>query len=53
MIAYPPQLQPMVKEARGISDEEWAERTAKLDPHPGAEDERKAKDFAREILTKA
>jgi flavodoxin I len=48
-----PMLQPMVQEARGVSDEEWAERMAQLDQHPSAEDEQKAKDFAREIISKA
>jgi len=48
-----PMLQPMVQEARGVSDEEWAERMAKLDQHPSAEDEQKAKDFAREAISKA
>jgi flavodoxin I len=46
-------LQPMVKEARGISDEDWNKRMAELGKHPSAEDEQKAKDFAREILSKA
>ena len=48
-----PMLQPMVQEARGVSDEEWAERMAELDKHPGADDEQKAKEFAKEILSKA
>jgi flavodoxin len=48
-----PQLQPMVKEARGMSDEEWAERMATLDEHPSAEDEQNAKAFARETASKA
>jgi len=48
-----PQLQPMIKEARGASDEEWAERMAELDKRPSAEDERKAKDFARDVISKA
>jgi flavodoxin len=46
-------LQPMVKEARGVSDEEWEKRMAELDQHPNAEDEQKAKDFAKDILSKA
>ena len=45
-----PMLQPMIKEARGVSDEEWAERMAKLDQHPGSDDEQKAKDFAKQVL---
>jgi len=48
-----PMLQPMVQEARGVSDEEWAERMAKLDQHPSAEDEQNAKAFAREAVSKA
>lgn len=47
-----PQLQPMIKEVRGMSDEEWDERMAKLDQHPSAEDEQNAKEFAREIIGK-
>ena len=48
-----PMLQPMVQEARGVSDEDWAKRMAELDKHPGADDEQKAKEFAKEILSKA
>ncbi len=48
-----PQLQPMVKEARGISDEEWAERMAEADQHPNADDEQNAQAFAREVIAKA
>jgi flavodoxin len=46
-------LKPMIKEARGVSDEEWDKRMAELDQHPNEEDEQKAKDFAKEILSKA
>ena len=46
-------LQPMAKEARGVSDEEWAERMSELDKHPSSDDEQKAKDFAKDILSKA
>lgn len=46
-------LKPMIKEARGVSDEEWDKRMAELDQHPNAEDEQKAKEFAKEILSKA
>jgi flavodoxin len=45
-----PQLQPMVKEARGMSDEEWTERMVALDRHPDAEDEKNARKFAREAI---
>ena len=48
-----PMLQPMIQEARGVSDEEWAERMAKLDQHPNTKDEQKAKDFAGEVMAKA
>jgi flavodoxin len=46
-------LKPMIKEARGVSDEEWDERMSELDQHPNPEDEQKAKDFAKDILSKA
>ena len=46
-------LKPMIKEARGVSDEEWDKRMAELDQHPNAEDEQKAKDFAKDILSRA
>ena len=48
-----PQLQPMVKEARGMSDDEWAERMATLDQHPDDDDEQNAKAFATETVSKA
>jgi flavodoxin len=47
-----PMLHDMVKKARNMSDEEWAERMAKADKHPDAEDEMKAKDFAKDVLSK-
>jgi flavodoxin len=46
-------LRPMVKEARGLSDEEWDKRMAELDQHPGSDDEQKAKDFAKDVLSNA
>ena len=46
-----PDLQPIVKQSRGLSDEEWAERMAKADEHPNAEDEQKAGEFARSLLS--
>ena len=46
-------LKPMIKEARGVSDEEWDRRMAELDQHPNEEDEQRAKEFAREVLSKA
>ncbi|MDY6855940.1 MAG: flavodoxin family protein [Thermodesulfobacteriota bacterium] len=45
-----PDLQPIVKQSRGLSDEEWAERMAKADEHPNAEDEQKAREFAKSLL---
>jgi flavodoxin len=46
-------LRPMVKDARGLSDEEWDKRMAELDQHPNADDEQKAKEFAKEVLSRA
>jgi flavodoxin I len=48
-----PELQPIIKQVREASDEEWAERMAELDQHPSADDEQKAKAFARDILSRA
>jgi flavodoxin len=47
-----PTIQPMVQEARGLSDEEWAKRMAETDKHPDAEDEKSAREFAREAVAK-
>jgi flavodoxin I len=47
-----PAIQPMVQKAQGLSDEEWAKRMAKTDRHPDAEDEKNAREFAREVLAK-
>ena len=44
-----PAIQPMVQKSQGLSDEEWAERMAKTDQHPDAEDEKKAREFARAV----
>ena len=44
------EIQPIVQQSRGESDEEWRKRMAECNEHPNAEDERKAKEFAREIL---
>ena len=44
-----PPIQPMVQKSQGLSDEEWAERMAKTDQHPDAEDEKKAREFARAV----
>lgn len=43
-------IQPMVQKARKLSDEDWAKRMAVSDPHPNAEDEEKARAFARKVL---
>jgi len=43
-------IQPMVQKARKLSDEDWAKRMADTDPHPNAEDEDKARAFARQVL---
>lgn len=48
-----PALHDMVKEAQNVSDEEWAKRMAECDKHPNAEDEQSAKEFAKEMITKA
>jgi flavodoxin I len=47
------ELQPMIKQVREASDEEWAERMAELDQHPNADDEQKAKAFTRDVLSRA
>ena len=47
-----PALHSRVQKMRGLSDEEWAERTAKSDKHPDAEDEANARAFAKEMLSK-
>jgi len=44
-------LHDMVKQARGLSDEQFSEMMAEADKHPGSEDEQKAKEFARNILS--
>jgi len=47
-----PNIQPMIQQAKKISDEEWAEKMRKLDEHPNKEDEKAAVDFAKEVLSK-
>jgi hypothetical protein len=47
-----PAIQPMVQESRGLSDEEWAKRMAETDKHPDAEDEKNAREFARQVTAK-
>jgi hypothetical protein len=41
----------MVQKARGLSDEDWAEVMAETNKHPDAEDEGKAREFARGVLS--
>jgi len=47
-----PAIQPMVQKSQGHSDEEWAKRMAETDKHPDAEDEKSAREFAREVMAK-
>ncbi len=47
-----PAIQPMVQKSQGLSDEEWAKRMAETDKHPDAEDEKNAREFAREVMAK-
>ena len=46
-----PILHDMVKQARGLSDEEFKTMMAEADKHPSPEDEEQARQFARNILT--
>jgi len=48
-----PEIQPFVKQAQNVPDDEWEEMMKKIGERPTAEDEQKAKDFAREVLSKA
>jgi flavodoxin len=47
-----PPIQPMVQKSLGLSDEEWAKRMAETDEHPDADDEKNAREFAREVVAK-
>ena len=47
-----PAIQPMVQQARKVPDDEWAKIMEETDKHPDAEDELKAKEFARQVLSK-
>jgi flavodoxin I len=47
-----PEIQPYVKKARKVTDEEWDAIIEKMNGHPDAEDERKAREFAREVTGK-
>ncbi|MCJ7772103.1 MAG: flavodoxin family protein [Desulfobacterales bacterium] len=44
------EIQPIVQQSRGESDEEWGKRMAECNEHPNAEDEQKAKEFAKKVL---
>jgi len=46
-----PAIQPMVQKARGLSDEDWAQVMEETNKHPDAEDEQKAREFARGVLS--
>ena len=46
------ELHDMIKQVKGLSDEEFAETIKQMDPHPSAEDEQKAREFARDVLSK-
>lgn len=47
-----PAIQPMVQKSRGLSDQEWAERMVETDQHPDADDEKRAREFAREVVAR-
>ncbi len=44
------ELQPYVRKARKVSDEEWDKIIEKMTGHPDAEDEKKARQFARAVI---
>jgi flavodoxin I len=45
-----PDIQPYVKKARKVTDEEWDKIVEKMTGHPDAEDETKARQFARTVV---
>ena len=47
-----PELHNMVQQAQNVSDEEWAKKMAECDQHPSEEDEKKAREFVRKILSR-
>jgi flavodoxin I len=47
-----PDIQPYVKKARKVSDEEWDKIIEKMTGHPDAEDETKARQFAQDVINK-
>ena len=48
-----PDLEPLVKQMKGLSDEEAAALIGPLKEHPNAEDQKKASEFAESLLSKA
>lgn len=48
-----PPIRPVVKQNRGVSDEQWEKDMQELDAHPNAEDEQRAREFARSMLAEA
>ncbi len=47
-----PAIHDMVKKAQNLTDEQWAERVKEMTGHPDAEDLKKARAFAKEVLAK-
>jgi flavodoxin len=48
-----PEIQPYVKEARKLSDDEWTKMMDSIEQRPNVEDVEKAMQFAREMLSRA
>jgi len=44
-------IRPMVQEALGLSDEEWAKRMGETDKHPDEKDLKNAKEFAAKVVS--
>lgn len=44
-------IRPMVQQALGLSDEEWAKRMEETDKHPDAKDLENARAFARKVVS--
>jgi flavodoxin I len=47
-----PEIQPYVRKARKVTDEEWDKIVETMTGHPDDEDERKARKFARDVADK-
>jgi flavodoxin I len=47
-----PQLHEFIKKSKKISDEEWAHMITEMNGHPDREDEKKAREFARDVILK-